>query len=127
MVGFRPLVPPSRIRMLLWDYLISGTFSVQVVSPGDVLNPQTVMPPQQQLILSPFVAGGGWVYTLDPPELASYQGQCQRAWIEATRVRQSYLPAAPPPGVPGFTGYTLRDLRTIAKAFSEPSIYVIQD
>lgn len=125
MPGLHPLCELSRTRTLFWFLLIHGSFSVQVVSPGAVLNAQAVIAHHQ--IWGPFPILGSWIYRLSPQELASYEGQCQRACDEATRVAQSYLPAALPPGVPGFRGYTLRDLRTIAKAFSEPSIYVIQD
>lgn len=122
-----------RSRRLRWDYLISGTFSVRVGAPLGVLVTHEVMaqwpPPPLPPGLGAYLNGvpgyrrAGPTNPLNPHP---YQGQCQRAVIEANRVRSSYLPAAPPPGAPGFRGFTLRDLREIAKAFSEPSIYVIQ-
>lgn len=107
---------------------------MQVASPGGVLVTQEAMaqwPPAPlppglgaQVNGIPGIPNAGPTNPLNPHP---YEGQCQRAADEANRVRSSYLPAAPPPGTPGFTGFTLRDLRQIAKAFSEPSIYVIQD
>lgn len=106
---------------------------MQVVPPVGALNTQAVLsqwPPVPPAPPLPAGVGGNVNGVPDPTNPLNphtFAGQCQRATIEANRLRQTYIPAAPPPGVPGFTGFALRDLRSIAKAFSEPSIYVIQD
>ncbi|KAG6353638.1 hypothetical protein INS49_005346 [Diaporthe citri] len=92
------------------------------------------------------VGARAWPY--DPTEANNFDGHRQIADIVANRLRwsqisyppaktfltsvtynlrRSYLPAVLPPGAPGFTGFSLRDLRSIAKSSREPSIYAIQD
>lgn len=128
------MVTRHRDFQLEWDWLTRGVFSVRVL-PGAganlsaaasaaVAHPPGPAPPG--LMAEPaHVVGVPWPYF--DAETDVFDGQCQRGAIEANRLRQTYLPAVPPPGAPGFTGFTLRDLRSIAKSFSEPSIYVIQD
>lgn len=128
--GYLPLEPWSRSRRLQWGFPVSSTFSGQLVPPVGALNMQSVIAQWPPAPLLPGGLGGNVSGVPDPTNPLiprPYAGQCQRAGIEANRLRQTCLPAAPPPGVPGFTGFTLRDLRSIAKAFSEPSIYAIQD
>lgn len=128
-----PMVNPSREFQLQWDWLSRGVLSVRVLpgaganlSTASVVNAHPPGPVPPGLMASPAdVVGVPWPY-FDVEEDV-FDGQCQRGVIEANRLRQTYLPAVPPPGAPGFTGFTLRDLRSIAKSFSEPSIYVIQD
>lgn len=130
--AYEPMVSVARRNQLQWDYPIHGLFSVQVL-PGPGANVRTVwFPPTYPpapvpagLMLPP-AAVAGMPYPYYPANSSAFDGQCQRANIEARRLRQSYLPAVQPPGAMGFTGFTLLDLRSIAKSFSEPSIYAIQ-
>lgn len=128
--AFPPMVSQARSMQLRWDYAVQGLLSVRVL-PGAVVTTTPVVPnfpagpvPAGLLLQPALAAGLAWPY--DPIEQANFNGLCQIADIEANRLRQTYLPAVPPPGAPGFTGFTLRDLRSIAKSFSEPSIYRIQ-
>lgn len=131
--AFEPMVSFHRVAQLQWDWLTRATLSVRVMpGPGANISTAAVGPAHPAgpvppgLMFNPAnVVGIAWPY-LDV-EADMFDGQCQRAGIEANRLRQTYLPAVPPPGAPGFTGFTLRDLRSIAKAFSEPSIYAIRD
>lgn len=132
------MVPANRRRELQWDYQINGTYSVRVL-PGMGANVATVRvvpgwpagPVPNGLLLPAYLIPPGitqWPYQLI--EVHVFDGHCQRADREVARLRQSYLPApgaVPAPGMPGFTGFSLRDLRSIAKSFSEPSMYTIQD
>lgn len=134
--AYEPMVSVARRMTLRWDYLVQGRLTVRVL-PGAGANVTTARvvpaypplpgPPPAGLLLAPFQVGAGVPWPYIPIEAAVFDGYCQRAHAEANRLRQTYLPAVPPPGAPGFTGFTLRDLRSIAKSFSEPSIYVIQD
>lgn len=125
--AYFPMV--RREGMLRWDYPVTGLCSVRVetgvgANVDVVRTPQTHPPAPVPDGLMKATPGG--VYPFWPPNHAGFDGQCQRAEIEANRLRQSYIPVAPAPGVPGFTGLNLRDLREIAKAFSEPSVYIIK-
>lgn len=131
------MVSLARQHQIRWDWQIHGQLSVQVLPgaganvtttpveptwpPGPV--PDGLVVPAEELAAAAIPPV--WPYW--DVELDVFDGHCQRADIEANRLRQSYLPAVLPPGAPGFTGFNLRDLRSIAKAFSEPSIYAIQD
>lgn len=126
-----PAYPPlgRRDRRLRFDFLITGSVSFQVAQPGATINTQTVMAQWPPMGLVPIGLGGavfGIPDPANPVHQAPFQGQCQRAGIEANRLRQAYLAAGAAPGAPGFTGFTLQDLRSIAKSFSEPAIYTIQ-
>lgn len=136
--GYEPLVPPNRRRRLQWDYQIHGTYSVRVL-PGMGANVATarVVPrwpagPVPNGLLVPvyyLMPPGSTQWPCQPIETHVFDGHCQRADREVARLRQSYLPApgaVPAPGMPGFTGFSLRDLRSIAKSFGEPSMYTIQ-
>lgn len=135
-VDFRVIAPLKayfpmvrREGVLRWDYPVTGLCSVRVLpgvgaNVGVVRTPQTY--PPAPVLDGLMKATPGGVYPFWPPNHAGFEGQCQRAEIEANRLRQSYIPLGPAPGVPGFAGFSLRDLREIAKAFSEPSIYTIQ-
>lgn len=135
--AYEPIVSLAREHQIQWDWQINGVLSVRVV-PGAGANvtttpehpewpagpvPDGLLVPMR--VLAPAGLVGVWPFW--NIELDVFDGHCQRADIEANRLRQSYLPAVLPPGAPGFTGFNLRDLRSIAKAFSEPSIYAIQD
>lgn len=126
MPGFPPLTSIYRLRRLEWTYPVSAALFLRVTRPGAVIASNHLFPG------GPFGAPAGIGIHLgvndptQPIDTNPFDAQCQRAVAEANRVRQTYLPAVLPPGAPGFTGFSLRDLRTIAKAFSEPSIYVIQ-
>lgn len=125
--AYEPMV--RREGSLRWDYPVTGLCSVRALPGVNVAvarTPQTYPPaPVPNGLMRRWAAAGG-VYPFWPPNHAGFEGQCQRAEIEANRLRQSYIAAALGPGAPGFTGFNLRDLREIAKAFSEPSIYTIQ-
>jgi hypothetical protein len=130
--SFPPFAPNSREGRLEWDYPLTGICSVLVL-PGAggvvaVRTPQVYPagPVPPGLMDSPFQVGTNPTYPYWPPNHAGFDGQCQRAGIKANRIRQNYVPVAPPPGVPGFTGFNLLDLREIAKSFGEPSIYTIR-
>lgn len=131
--AWRPMVSFAREMQLRWDYPVQGLLSVRVM-PGAGANVTTtpVVPtfpagPVPAGLLTPPAMVGGRAWPCDPIEADNFDGHCQIADIEANRLRRSYLPAVPPPGAPGFTGFSLRDLRSIAKSFSEPSIYAIRD
>ena len=132
--AYPPMVSLARDAQIRWDYPVTGLCSVRVL-PGPGANVNVVRTAQAHpagpvpsgLMMDPAgAAAAGRVYPFWAANHAGFDGQCQRAGIEANRLRQSYIPLAPPPGVPGFTGFNLRDLREIAKSFSEPSIYAIQ-
>lgn len=131
--SYPPMTSQTRLGRLEWDYLLTGICSVRVL-PGIGGNVNVVRTPQTYPAVNPVPLGLmvdpalilGRAYPYWPPNHAGFDGQCQRADIEANRLRQSYIPMAPPPGVPGFTGFNLLDLREIAKSFGEPSIYTIQ-
>lgn len=131
------MVSLAREHQIRWDWQIRGQLSVQVL-PGAGANVATIPleptwppgPVPPGLVIPAQVLAAAAIPPVYPYwdiESDVFDGHCQRADIEANRLRQSYLPAVLPPGAPGFTGFSLRDLRSIAKAFSEPSIYVIQD
>ncbi|KAL2277617.1 hypothetical protein FJTKL_15362 [Diaporthe vaccinii] len=133
MRAWQPMVSFAREMQLRWDYPVQGLLSVRVL-PGAGANVATtpVVPtfpagPVPAGLLTPPAMVGARAWPYDPIEADNFDGHCQIADIEANRLRRSYLPAVPPPGAAGFTGFTLRDLRSIAKSFSEPSIYAIQD
>lgn len=132
--AYEPMVSVARRMTLRWDYLVQGRLNVRVLpGAGAAVTTARVVPtyPPAQvpagLLLAPFQVGPGAPWPYLPIGAAVFDGHCQRANAEANRLRQTYLPAVPPPGAPGLTGFTLRDLRSIAKSFSEPSVYVIQD
>ncbi|KAL1858837.1 hypothetical protein Daus18300_009835 [Diaporthe australafricana] len=128
--AFEPMVPLGRRRGIAWGFLGRGSYTVRV-GPGANMATQTVVPvwpppPVPMGLQAPPHATVGMVYPFQQINAHGYNGQCQRADLEATRLRQLYLTAGMVIGVPGFTGFDIQDLRSIAKSWSEPSIYIIQ-
>lgn len=128
--AFEPMVPMGRRRGIAWGWMARGSFTVQV-GPGANMTTQTVVPvwpppPVPFGLQAPPHMTIGAVYPFQLINAHGHNGQCQRADIEVGRIRQAYLPAGLAIGLPGFTGFDIQDLRSIAKSWSEPSIYTIR-
>lgn len=126
------MVPQTRNKLLQWDWLDDGRYHIRVDTtiPGSpTFGLRTAFvhrnPPAPAGLMMPLANQAGQQYPFWPTNDPAFGTQCMDATREALRLRALYILPNPPPGSRGFTGFSLDDLRKIAKMFGDPAIYTI--